>query len=72
MPYMIKSTIMNPHETLPTRLKNYIKKEKIHISYLNLKNVLGFLYIKNIGINKNVSFYKKRFAIAHETGHYFY
>ncbi len=63
---------MNAHETLPTRLKSYIRQEKIHISYLNLKNVLGFLYIKNIGINKNMNLYKIRFAIAHETGHYFY
>ncbi len=63
---------MNTHDTLPTILKSYIKRENISISYLNLKNVLGFLYIKNIGINKNVNFYKKRFAIAHETGHYFY
>lgn len=63
---------MHPHETLPTKLFWYIKKENLTISYLNLKDTLGFLYMKNIWINKNIHLYKARFTIAHETGHYFY
>lgn len=63
---------MKPHETLPTQLSWYIKKENLTISYLNLNNTLGFLYMKNIWINKNIHLYKARFTIAHETGHYFY
>lgn len=63
---------MQPHETLPTQLSWYIKKEKLKITYLDLNDTLGFLYIKNIWVNKNITFYKARFTIAHETGHYFY
>lgn len=63
---------MQPHETLPSKLSNYIKNESLQISYLNLKDTLGFLYMKNIWINKNIHLYKARFTIAHETGHYFY
>ncbi len=63
---------MQPHETLPIKLSLYIKNESLKISYLNLKNTLGFLYQKEIWVNKNITFYKARFTIAHETGHYFY
>lgn len=62
---------MQPHETLPTKLNNYIKLEKLKISYLDLDNTLGFLYKKNIWVNKNIHLYKARFTIAHETGHYY-
>lgn len=60
------------HETLPTKIKTYIKKEDIAIFYLNLKNILGFLYTKNIWINENINLYKQRFAICHELWHYYY
>lgn len=63
---------MQPHETLPTQLSWYIKKENLKITYLDLNDTLGFLYIKNIWVNKNITFYKARFTIAHETWHYFY
>lgn len=63
---------MLPHESLPTKLSLYIKNESLKINYLNLKDTLGFLYKREIWVNKNITFYQARFTIAHETGHYFY
>lgn len=63
---------MQAHDTLPQKLKLYLKNEQISINYLDLKETFGFLYMKNIWVNKNIHFYKMRFTIAHETGHYFY
>lgn len=59
-------------ETLPLEVKNYIKFEKIKISYLDLDNVFGFLYWKEVFVNKNINFYKKRFNICHELWHHYY
>gem|GEM_PF-4041611 len=54
------------HRTLPLSVKEYIKDEKIDIHYLDLENVLGFLYKKYICVNQNKHLYKKRFNICHE------
>lgn len=63
---------MNPHDTLPTKVKSYIRNEKIQVSYLNLDNVWWFIFFKNIFVNQNKNLYKKRFIICHELWHYYF
>jgi len=63
---------MQAHDTLPQKLKSYLKNEQISVSYLDLKESFWFLYKENIWVNKSIHFYKKRFTIAHELWHHFY
>lgn len=69
--YILIDKKMNITSTLPYSISSKIKENRISIYEIKLNSYKGFIYKKDIAINKKLNFYKKRFTIAHELGHFF-
>lgn len=61
---------MTPHESLPSSVQQTLYSEELTVNYLQLWGYSGFLYEKSININQNKHFYRQRWTICHELGHY--
>lgn len=57
--------------SLPRSVKNDFKENKLQVIWLDLDGYEWFLYKKDIIVNENIDFYRKRWTITHEWWHFF-